>query len=82
MTLICRVHCHLLLLGAAWEGSCARGWHRGAMTWDTALFAQTSVNLANASVVACVSAASPVLSLNATHSCSTGRRHWHLMPAQ
>ncbi|XP_074453699.1 post-GPI attachment to proteins factor 6 isoform X3 [Larus michahellis] len=31
----------------------------------------TSVSLANATVVACVSAASPVLSLNATHNCST-----------
>uniref|UniRef100_A0A8B9FG00 Post-glycosylphosphatidylinositol attachment to proteins 6 n=1 Tax=Amazona collaria TaxID=241587 RepID=A0A8B9FG00_9PSIT len=35
------------------------------------LLNKTSVNLANASVVACVSAASPVLSLNATHNCST-----------
>ncbi|PKK24530.1 transmembrane protein 8A [Columba livia] len=31
----------------------------------------TSVSLANATVVACVSAASPVLSLNATQNCST-----------
>lgn len=52
----------------------AGGWHRGALTWDTALFAQTSVGLANATVVACVSAASPVLSLNATRNCSTGMR--------
>lgn len=44
------------------------------LTWDTALFAQTSVSLANATVVACVTAASPVLSLNATRNCSTGRR--------
>lgn len=42
--------------------------------WDTALFAQTSVSLANATVVACVSAASPVLSFNATQNCSTGMR--------
>ncbi|NWS50684.1 TMM8A factor, partial [Probosciger aterrimus] len=35
------------------------------------LLNKTSMNLANASVVACVSAASPVLSLNATHNCST-----------
>ncbi|KAM6352454.1 post-GPI attachment to proteins factor 6 isoform 5-T8 [Alca torda] len=31
----------------------------------------TSMSLTNATVVACVSAASPVLSLNATHNCST-----------
>lgn len=59
---------------AAWEMNRAEGWHRGALTWDTALFAQTSVGPANATVVACVSAASPVLSLNATQNCSTGMR--------
>lgn len=52
----------------------ARGWHRGVLTCDTALFAQTSVSLANATVAACVSAASPVLSLNTTRNCSTGMR--------
>ncbi|KAM6113980.1 LOW QUALITY PROTEIN: post-GPI attachment to proteins factor 6 [Pterocles gutturalis] len=35
------------------------------------LLNKTSVNLANATVVACVTAASPVLSLNATQNCST-----------
>ncbi|XP_059718005.1 post-GPI attachment to proteins factor 6 isoform X1 [Haemorhous mexicanus] len=35
------------------------------------LLNKTSVSLANATVAACVSAASPVLSLNATRSCST-----------
>ncbi|KAF2981732.1 hypothetical protein EK904_015114, partial [Melospiza melodia maxima] len=39
------------------------------------LLNKTSVSLANATVAACVSAASPVLSLNATQNCSTGRRH-------
>lgn len=42
--------------------------------WDVFLFAQTSLSQANATVVACVSAASPVLSLNTTQNCSTGMR--------
>ncbi|XP_068885627.1 post-GPI attachment to proteins factor 6 isoform X2 [Aphelocoma coerulescens] len=39
------------------------------------LLNKTSVSLANATVVACVSAASPVLSLNATQNCSTAFSH-------
>uniref|UniRef100_A0A8D0LC55 Post-GPI attachment to proteins 6 n=1 Tax=Sphenodon punctatus TaxID=8508 RepID=A0A8D0LC55_SPHPU len=35
------------------------------------LLNKTSLNLRNASVAACLSAASPVLSLNSTHNCST-----------
>ncbi|XP_039588331.1 post-GPI attachment to proteins factor 6 isoform X2 [Passer montanus] len=40
------------------------------------LLNKTSVSLANATVAACVSAASPVLSLNATRNCSTGWGGW------
>ncbi|KAM3662453.1 post-GPI attachment to proteins factor 6 isoform 2-T2 [Ammospiza maritima maritima] len=40
------------------------------------LLNKTSVSLANATVAACVSAASPVLSLNATQNCSTGWGGW------
>jgi len=76
VALVGRIYRHRQLpytVGRVGDESCG-GWHRGALTWDAALFAQTSVSLANATVVACVSAASPVLSLNATQNCSTGRR--------
>uniref|UniRef100_U3IEI4 Post-GPI attachment to proteins 6 n=1 Tax=Anas platyrhynchos platyrhynchos TaxID=8840 RepID=U3IEI4_ANAPP len=57
---------------AVWEINCAGGRHRGALTWHILFFlAQTSLSQANATVVACLSAASPVLSLNTTQKCST-----------